>query len=191
MNDTATTHFSVVAATRYVGVYRETQVHPTGDGASSSFGFSRHPFGFDGRPNDPEVDASSDPNHAQVINGAHVIYWYEGNTLITFTLDDPRVNATLPQLAKGGVRMYDASGARIEFDGKGNVDATSVASAKFGNSAQALAFGSALKTLIGLLKTFAAGNCVNGSELTTATAFIQALEALTDAQLETQSFEAT
>jgi hypothetical protein len=65
-----------------------------------------HPYGFQGRPNDPDVGPDGTPK-----TGAALLYWLEGSLGHALALQDPRVQSKLPQLKKGGSIQYDRLGA--------------------------------------------------------------------------------
>ncbi len=67
-----------------------------------------HPFGFEGRPNDPEDDAT----------GNLTLYTFEGDEGYAIALGDYRLVSKLPELKKGGSRMYCATGSYIVADGE-------------------------------------------------------------------------
>ena len=108
----------VVTSTYDEDGFLEWSVAPVGfddDGPGTTIpAEAHHPYGFQGRPNDADNPGHVDPD------GSKVLVFSEGSVQHTMALDDPRVNAKLPQLPKGGSRQYDASGARAEFDGGGN-----------------------------------------------------------------------
>jgi hypothetical protein len=81
------------------------------------------PYGLYARPLDPVVDATQQnglstgqPNPAKA---AQVMYCKEGNQGHAFPLEDPRVIAQLPLLAKGECALYAAAGQffRLVADG--------------------------------------------------------------------------
>ncbi len=77
---------------------------------------AHHPFGHDGRPRDPTLDASGQPSI-----GPSVLRMSEGNVEYSLALGDPRATPKLPPLAKGGARLYADTGRaalpRLELDG--------------------------------------------------------------------------
>lgn len=207
---------SVVAGTRYTtDGFLETQTQPIGrgTGGSSTPGFTRHAYGFLGRANDPDVD-NSDPTNPQITNGAHLLHYYEGNTLHTIHLDDPRVDTKLPQIGKGAAMQYGAGGSPDVtpslslHDGQGNiltqVDPTKKITitvgngpplvlegqtVKVGDDPVAVALGAALKTVIDMVVTLMGTNAVNGSPPQTALQISAFKAAVADYQ--TNEFEAT
>jgi hypothetical protein len=92
---------SLLCTTGYDDGLPYAQIQPVVAEDASHPGEAYHPFGHDGRARDAERNSSG-----QLVNGARVLYWYEGNTLHTLALDDPRRTQLLPQLPKGSSRMY-------------------------------------------------------------------------------------
>jgi hypothetical protein len=176
---------NVVAHTSYDGSsFPETQVLPIGSDGTSIPGEAYHPYGFIGRCNDGDVD----PSTADITNGARVLFFYEGSTLHTIMLDDPRVTPTLPQLPKGGSMQYDAGGAYQKLDGSGNalLNVLSGKTVKIGDdTAQALALGAAFQSLMTALQVFATATKAATIEPTlgpAATAMGTALQAIVNFQ---------
>lgn len=178
----------LLSSTKYNdGGALEAQVLLHGAGSSCTPGLAYSPFGFKGRPRGPKMDAQGN-----VLDAALVLYWYEGNTLHTLPLDDGRRSTTLPKLAEGCSIFYadvvDGSGNQLDayqvFDASGNLKIVVPSGAKVnvGSAPQALAGGPAFAQVIQILITALGGNCVNGSQLTTAAAAIQALQQLTNVQ---------
>lgn len=109
---------------------------------------AHHPFGFLGRPLDPDVDGAGQPTL-----GASLYRFDEENGTTVLVCGDPRVTAKLPQVAKGGSIQYGttaaldvayahfdgadgswvvhvpagAAKARIEFDGGPSIEVTNTA----------------------------------------------------------------
>lgn len=116
---------NVIALTAYDGNgYPETQVvpigahvaRPTGTKAGSSvMAEAYHPYGFIGRPKDADFDTNGN-----VTNGSRVLFFYEGSTVHSVALDDPRVTGTLPQIPKGGSLHYGSGGSYVKHDDVGN-----------------------------------------------------------------------
>lgn len=111
-------NISIATKTEYSDDALTVAVAMLGDGATCAPGEAYHPFGFQGRPKDPDVD----PN-GEVINGARVLFWYEGSTLHAMPLDDPRRANKLPQVEKGGSLWYaDADGAWSRYKADGTLE---------------------------------------------------------------------
>lgn len=139
-----------------------TQVVPIGattDAGSSVKAEAYHPYGFIGRPADaitvPQSDASN-----PIVNGARVLFFYEGSTLHSVALDDPRITPNLPQVPKGGSCHYGGTGMALgtaTFDATGGWTCTPAQGQKAnlgGAGAASLAFGDALQELITGLQAF-------------------------------------
>lgn len=185
---------ALLGRTAYEDGVLEASVALHGGDASCAPGIAYHAFGFLGRPKDPDVDAET----GEITNGPRVLYWYEGSTLHTVLLDDPRRTQKLPEVGKGGSMMYaDADGAFVRYAPDGalevRVPAGKAATIQVGAGAKvtvtdatvaigddaavplvkaawATALATALTTLASKLTGAAAWPAVNaaGTELTTA-----------------------
>lgn len=110
---------SIAALTKYEDGTLLVQVALLGDGASCAPGEAYHPFGFIGRPKDPEVD----PQNGTIINGGRAFYWFEGSTMHAWLGDDPRRTQKLPEVQKGGSMWYaDADGAFARYSADGTLE---------------------------------------------------------------------
>ncbi len=85
-------------------------VHVDGYGEDASLGAMElhHPYGFVGRPRDPDADGK----------GALVKLWLEGDKGYAIAFEDVRIATLLPVVKKGGSAMYCATGGFVEFDGE-------------------------------------------------------------------------
>jgi hypothetical protein len=161
----------IVAATTYEDNTLTAQPVLFGDDATAAPGEAYHPLGLVARPNDPEVDQQS----GAVTNGARVLYVYEGSTLHTLVLDDPRATQKLPQLAKGEAAFYspgapDTAHARYYADGNLLVNVPMGKTIKGGgNDARALAHSAETVALFTILNTLILGfqTVCNDSTVTT------------------------
>lgn len=109
----------ILGKTGYEEGVLDATVDLLGGDASCAPGIAYHPFGFVGRPKDPDVD----PDSGAILNGPRVLYWYEGSTLHTVLLDDPRRTQKLPELERGGAMMYaDADGAFVRYAADGTLE---------------------------------------------------------------------
>src|SRR5690349_5153842 len=61
---------------------------------------AHHPYGFIGRPKDPDGDS------AHPTLGVTAMYWWQGDTGHAMALGDPRGNDSLPRLQKGETCWY-------------------------------------------------------------------------------------
>lgn len=68
-------------------------------------GIVQHPFGFLGRPADPDDEGS-----------CQALYAYEGDQLHILPTQDTRALAKIPELKKGGSAQYDSAGSFGSFD---------------------------------------------------------------------------
>ncbi len=169
---------TTVAATSYVNGVLHVQPKPMGGAdASSAQGIASHPFGFAGRPKDPDVDSTG-----AITKGAVLFYWYEGNTVHSMPAGDPRRSAKLPTLDKGGSVQYadcDNAYGLFAADGTYTLRVPAGKTASIGDAnAAALTYAQAFQNLCDALKTVLATNCVNGSPLTGATVFLNAIDAI-------------
>lgn len=87
--------------------FYRAQVDPLGDKGAPSFEVY-HPYGFVGRPEDPDVAPD-----AKVVRGATALYAYEGDQGTAILMNDPRVMEKLPGCGKGESFMYGAAGQFI------------------------------------------------------------------------------
>lgn len=69
---------------------------------------AHHPFGFQGRPRDPEQDSQGSPGI-----GATVLRFSDQNGDHLFPLGDPRTTPKLPTVGKGGSIQYGDTGAPV------------------------------------------------------------------------------
>lgn len=70
-----------------------------------------HPYGFDARPRDPDVDANGTPKA-----GAALLRLSEGNLERAMAVNDPRPLQRLPALGKGSTRHYaDTGGSDLPY----------------------------------------------------------------------------
>lgn len=88
-----------------------------GEDASCAPGIAYHPYGFLGRPKDPDTD----PKSGAITNGPRTLYYFEGSTLHTMPLDDPRVTRNLQRLQKGSSMQYSSGQSRVVCDQNGAV----------------------------------------------------------------------
>ena len=146
---------ATLTATDYANGALRAQVKLLGNDSSCAPGLMYHPFGFVGRPKDPDVDSLGN-----VTKGATALFWYEGNTLHTMALGDPRRTSKLPTVDKGGSCQYaDCDNAYGLFgaDGTYTLRVPTGKTASIGDSsAQALALGAALTSLVTGLRAFTA-----------------------------------
>ena len=83
-----------------------------GDSPGGPPGVVHNPFGFAGRPLDPDVDTTTTAPY----NGCTLLYYREGKRYGSIVLGDPR--HLPPQVAKGGSVHYCAvAGAYAKFEG--------------------------------------------------------------------------
>ncbi len=84
-------------------------VHVDGYGENGSLGpmECHHPYGFLGRPRDPDSDG----------RGALVQFWLEGDKGYAIALEDVRIASLFPVAKKGGSLQYAATGSFHEIDG--------------------------------------------------------------------------
>lgn len=89
----------------YSGGFLTVQPDFYGDKAGGEGGIVQHPYGFLGRPADPDGDGSCQVLHA-----------YEGDQLHAIPTQDARALAKLPALSKGGSVQYGSDGGFASFD---------------------------------------------------------------------------
>jgi hypothetical protein len=108
----------ITAKTQYEDDVLTAQGDLLGADASCAPAECYHPFGFIGRPKDPDLTPDG-----KVLNGARLLFWYEGSTMHSMVLDDPRRAAKLPKLDKGGAMMYaDVDGAYVKYAADGSLE---------------------------------------------------------------------
>jgi hypothetical protein len=87
------------------------QVDPDGDSeGTEGLSHAHHPFGFFGRPKDPDT-SDNGPNY-----GAVAAHWTDGDEKHAICLEDPRDVDKIPPHSKGSVGVYNSKGSFILLD---------------------------------------------------------------------------